>query len=61
MGPSDEIDYDIDTLAVGRFLDLFCEVVVGVVDGMGRPIWDRKEPFQLGLARRRRCNGVPVR
>lgn len=47
MGASNEIDYDIDSFAVGRLLHFFCEIVAGVVHGMGRPIWDRNEPFQL--------------
>lgn len=47
MCTSDEIDYHINTLAVGRFLHLFCEIVAGIVHGMGRPIRDRKEPIQL--------------
>lgn len=47
MCTSDEIDYYINTLAVGRFLYFFCEVVAGIVHGMGHPIRDRKEPIQL--------------
>ena len=47
MGASDEIDYYIDTLAVGCFLHMFCEIVACIVHDMGRSIWDRKEPIQL--------------
>ena len=47
MRTSDEIDYDIDTLVVGRFLHLFCEIVADIVHGMGRPIRDREQPIQL--------------
>lgn len=60
MCTSDEIDYHINTLAVGRFLHLFCEIVAGVIHGMSRPIRYRKEPIQLLPGGRRRCNGVPV-
>ena len=61
MGAPDRVNYDINTFAVGRFLHFFCEIVAGIVHGMGRPIWDRKEPIQLVPGRRRRRNGVPVR
>ena len=49
MGPSNKVDYDIHTLAVGRFLDLFREILLDIVDGMRRPIWEREQPIQLVL------------
>ena len=47
MGASNDINYDIDSFAVGCLLHFFGEIVAGVVHGVGRPIWDRSEPIQL--------------